>query len=532
MCCHPLLSVVMESLLSSSQLDSLLHLIASSRPFHLLSESFHSSFDRTQRYRAALATLALLQEAEAAAATHTKATPPGEEKQQMENNPRIITRQSAASPSSPSSLLSLSAVLRPSQRLAALFVLYDFSRPDVSLSADGVIGAQQAQAMLLANPFLDTLLTHIDTLDTLSQHNSPTAPTSSLPSSASVFVQCERQFIVRLLLHQQLSVLRQRTAKDVLDSFKPDRFSTQLAHKPTDTSQPPSELATALAPLRAYVAARQPRPPPAVVVEWMVLVRGSAGAAGAGGGVGSESVALDAPITPQSARSNTSTASPASFLDDGRSSSPFPNSSGSGSSSSSPLSFDAVVDLLQRAQKSHLSSSDRHALSSTIASSAAAQLTQQHAFSPQQLPALVDKNPSVATAMLLALLSSPSTPTDTASAYLTSLLQCELSLHSMEVVSRLSSVQPPVLSSDFLVSYCHRGMEGCRAISDRYGQSRMVRLLCVFCQSLLREREGRGYGGGLYVLLNEMMGFCVEFSKVKEATQLYRTLKEWEAETG
>ena len=520
----------MEALLSSSQLDSLLHLLASHRPFHLLSEVFHSSFDRTQRYRAALATLALLQEAEAPTANHSKPGPQAEEKQQIETDPRIITRQpvayaaSSASSSSTSSLLSLSAVLRPSQRLAALFVLYDFSRPDVSLSSDGVIGAQQAQAMLLANPFLDTLLSHVDTLDTLSHHTQSTPLASSLPSSASVFVQCERQFTIRLLLHQQLSLLRQRTAKEVLDTFKPDRFSTQPAHRHTNSTHLPSELATALAPLRAYVAARQPRPPPAVMAEWMALVRGS------GGGGGSDGMVLDGPITPQSARSSASTASPASFLEDGRSS-PFPSSSGSVSTSSSPLSFDAVVDLLQRAQKSHLSSSDRHALSSTFASSAAitAQLTQQRAFAPQHLPALVDKNPSVATALLLALLSSPSTSAHTASAYLSALLQCELSLHSMEVVSRISSVQPAVLSSDFLVSYCHRGMEGCRAISDRYGQSRMVRLLCVFCQSLLREREGGG--GGLYVLLSEMMGFCVEFSKVKEATQLYRTLKEWEAET-
>ena len=210
------------------------------------------------------------------------------------------------------------------------------------------------------------------------------------------------------------------------------------------------------------------------------------------------------------------------------------------------------MELLQRAQKSHLSSSDRHALSSTFASFPAlpSQLTQQHAFSPHQLPALVDKNPSVATAFLIALLTSPHQPhtSDTiptlSSAYLDALLQCELSLHCMEVVSRLVSVVPAVLSSGWLVAYCHRGMEGCRSIVDRYGQSRMVRLLCVFCQSLLtREREAvgssgggsggsGGLGGGLYVLLSEMMGFCVEFSKVKEATQLYRTLKEWEAEAG
>ncbi|MCJ1296941.1 hypothetical protein MMC34_008510 [Xylographa carneopallida] len=513
----------MESLLSAPQLDSLLQLLASPRPLHLVSDAFHSSFDRTQRYRAALATLALLQEAEAPPATHVK--PPdaaAEEKQQLDSAPRSSPRQ-PGTPSASSSLLSLSAVLRPSQRLAALFVLYDFSRPDVSLPDDGSIDLQAAQAMLLANPFLDTLLSHLDTLDALSHSNTTAAAASSLPSTTSSFLQCERQLVVRLLLHQQVASLRQRTAKEVLDAFKPDRFSTQPAHKLALSTQPPSELATALAPLRAYVTARQLKPPPAVVAEWMSLVKGS------GGG---EGVVLDAPITPQSARSSASTSSPASFLDD-RSSSPFLNSSGSATASASLLSLEAVLDLLQRAVKSHLSSSDRHALSSTFAASAAivSQVTQPpNQLFPQQLPALVDKNPSVATALLLALLTSTSTAPNTASAYLSALLQCELSLHSMEVVSRLSSQQPAALSSDFLVQYCHRGMEGCRAIADRYGQSRMVRLLCVFCQSLLRERDGSG--SGLYVLLNEMMGFCVEFSKVKEATQLYRTLKEWEAENG
>ena len=143
--------------------------------------------------------------------------------------------------------------------------------------------------------FLDILLSHIDTLDALSGGGSAGGVVGSvLPSGSSTFIQCERQLLIRLLLNQpQVTTIRQRTAKDVLESFKPDRFSTQPAIRSVTTSQPPSELATALLPLRNYVTARHPKPPPPAVAEWMALVRGSSGAAASEAGV-----ALDAPITP------------------------------------------------------------------------------------------------------------------------------------------------------------------------------------------------------------------------------------------
>ena len=47
------------------------------------------------------------------------------------------------------------------------------------------------------------------------------------------------------------------------------------------------------------------------------------------------------------------------------------------------------------------------------------------------------------------------------------------------------------MPGEFLVGYLHHALECCRGIRDKYGQSRMVRLVCVFLQSLLRgERRG------------------------------------------
>ena len=539
----------------------LLQLLASSRPFHLLSDAFHSAFDRTVRYKAALALLTCSATPPLRIRPHrpvqSRTRPPTllhddeyhtahphthravEEKKEDDadipspSTPHSTTPSAYPSPSpSPSSLLSLSAVLRPPQRLAALFLLYDFPRPDLSPPPDALLTATQAQSMLLHNPFLPHLLHHLDSLD-----------------GPPPYLTAERQLLVRLLLHLQMASIRQRSTKDFIDAYKPDRFSTQPSSAGRGggkgESGPTSELAAMLQPLRRYVQARLPPPAPSLT-SYLALVEVEG------------SQLRSSPTTPVSGRSGASI-SPASFADDPRSTSPPPStsSSSSTSSTSAPLPFDVLLECMQRAQRIHLSSNERHAVIDALTSSPALTdaLLQHGGLGPQHLPLIIEKNPTVAVAFLHSILSPPLATPALSSLMLSPLLQLDLSLHSMEVVNRLATSSSPSSSSsspssssptpsspspsgpsllppDFLSLYLHHALECCRALRDKYAQSRMVRLVCVFLQSLLRGERRDGLGEGLDGLREELMSFCVDFSKVKEAAALFRLLKEWEAETG
>ena len=375
--------------------------------------------------------------------------------------------------------------------------------------------------MLLQNPFLSHLLHHLDVLES-----------SSLPLQG-----VERQFLLRLLLHQQMAAIRQRSAKDFIDAFKPDRFSTQPIRgrdkggKEEGTAVM-SEVAMMLQPLRAFVQARVPSPPPALS-SYLALCSRSGGR-----------LPSSVPTTPVSGRSGASSISPASFADEGgRSNSPSPLPM----SGASPLPFDQLVEHVQRAQRTHLSSTERHAVIDALNTtpSMVHSLLHHGVIGPPHLPALIEKNPAVAVALLQVILTPPANP-ELSTAMLSPLLQLDLSLHSMEVVNRLatpasgvasasptpsspSSAGPSLLPPEFLPAYLHHCIECCRGIRDKYGQSRMVRLVCVFLQSLLRGERREGLGEGLDGLSSELMSFCVDFSKVKEAAALFRILKEWEA---
>lgn len=134
-------------------------------------------------------------------------------------------------------------------------------------------------------------------------------------------------------------------------------------------------------------------------------------------------------------------------------------------------------------------------------------------LTPQKLPDLVQNNSQLATEILLKLVSSNQMPQ-----YLEALVNMEVNMHSMEVVSRLTdSVELPAEVLHTYISHCIRS---CENIQDKYDQIRMVRFVCVFLKRIMKSNVIDANE-----LLIEVQAFCMEYSRIREVTDLFRALK-------
>eukprot|EP01147_Barroeca_monosierra_P006541 gene6541-9384_t len=142
-------------------------------------------------------------------------------------------------------------------------------------------------------------------------------------------------------------------------------------------------------------------------------------------------------------------------------------------------------------------------------------------LAPENLSGIVARNPHAAT-MILALKLKQQQP-HTMTPYYSEIVKMDMNLNSMEVVNGLTSCGLPDEFLHMFISNCIRTCEKNKSGQLSYLR-RLVRLVCVFIQSLIRNQI-IDIATCSDDLIMEIKCFCIEFSSYKEASGLYRLIR-------
>lgn len=138
----------------------------------------------------------------------------------------------------------------------------------------------------------------------------------------------------------------------------------------------------------------------------------------------------------------------------------------------------------------------------------------QSVITPQKLPSLVVNNPNVAYELLICM-----TNTTQITKYYDALSGMKLSPNTLEVFNRLSGQVE--LPQEFIQVFLKNCMNQCRNSQEsKINKNRMVRLVCVFLQSIIKSKLI-----SLQDVFIDVQTFCIEFSGIREANGIYKMLQ-------
>ena len=134
-------------------------------------------------------------------------------------------------------------------------------------------------------------------------------------------------------------------------------------------------------------------------------------------------------------------------------------------------------------------------------------------MAPHKLADLITHNHTVAQELLVCM-----THTNQIQKYYEALHDMKLTSNSLEVFSKVSAAVE--LPQEYIQIYLNKQMCECRNQQQKFVQQRMVRIVSLFLQSLIKAKI---INFNTDMIMN-IQQFCIDFSQVKDANNLMKII--------